>query len=380
VGYCYLLANGWDTWGESADVELRPAVLAMLERAKAEAAAVDERGGAPLSVEVEGETLQLAPHGGRAGNRFLLSCDDFSVDIRDPSTSFPVSLRYNAAGLWEHGLGELQRRVRGWLLRWGSARGDGWCRVSTAHYAFDWFSPEFSEEMKDVRILNGFVFHSSTKQSGHCDFTFYRNSRALQTVTIGSKANLQIQLYDKSREITEASGKTWMHALWDRTATSDGIAEPIREHVWRLELRFGSEFLANRDMRRPDDVERERDRLVSEALFSRRLTSPIASDSNNRRWPMHPLWVATAELAGAPDMLPIGRYVTGRRDVLLDRAARQIAGAVRSATVLSEDDWDPETAAEILRRARELIDGDPEHEAKVAKARERYRFVDEAKD
>jgi len=223
------------------------------------------------------------------------------------------------------------------------------------------------------------VCHSSTKEQGHgsADVNTWGRGGGLQTLTIGSKRGLQVQVYDKGAEIQEASGKTWMVDLWRQQGYEPPKEGPIRD-VWRLEVRFGGDWLKQRNIRTLAAFMENLPELLTEALYRNRLTVP-SGDSNRARWPLHPLWAAA--LHGLPkglDMVPLGRVVTRRRDALYERMARQVAGSVRSAVVLNlGGDWDEEEAELLMAEAIRIIRADKEHGRKVDRARERYRLVDE---
>ena len=141
---------------------------------------------------------------------------------------------------------------------------------------------------------------------------------------------------------------------------------------------FQGETLKNRNIRRPHELEANLRKLVTEALFTRRLSEPT-NDSNRWRWPMHPIWSEAYRSCGAAAMLPVGRKVTGRRVALVDRAEKQIRGAIRSATVLAFGDYDDAKARALAQRAHAGVMLDRRHNEKVRVATDRYSNVDKAK-
>lgn len=96
-------------------------------------------------------------------------------------------------------------------------------------------------------------------------------SRRDETLQIGySRPNLAIQVYDKGQEITDISGKTWMYKVWER----EGYYPPEKERakdIWRVEIRFGKDFIKNRGFLTFDDMEAHLAELLAEALITRRL-------------------------------------------------------------------------------------------------------------
>jgi hypothetical protein len=150
--------------------------------------------------------------------------------------------------------------------------------------------------------------------------------------------------------------------------------------VWRLEIRFAGQHLKDRSIHTAIDVLNALPELIAEALHTRRLTVPKGSDSNRRRWPLHPLWVLAYEARKAETMRPLGRKITMRREQLKSRLLDQIAGTMRTVAVLSTDGSIPNEAFDEISRAatdRALTDGQAAE--KEAKARERYVHIDEAR-
>ncbi len=195
-----------------------------------------------------------------------------------------------------------------------------------------------------------------------------------QTYTIGKKSTLQVEIYDKSLEITEVSGKTV--DVGAMGANSDG--EIFERDVWRLEVRFGAEFLKERNVRRPHELMALRESLIVEALYGRRVCVPTG-DSLKRRWPLHPIWSEAIRHCGDAAMVPVGRMVTGRRDALVDQAKAQISGALRTLSVLAKGDYDEKFLRLELAAMLTAIPTDPEHGDKVEQAQIRYSEVEEAR-
>lgn len=384
-GYAKLVAWGWDTWQESFDVKWRnPSLAEKLDRAKAEADAADDRGKGLVLIDFGGEKLQVLPCGAKGGVRWVIFNDDFMLLIRSPKCQWSVSARYLSAGLWEEGLNALQHRVyealKAELLQ---PAGDDWVRVTRSDFALDFWSEEFTGEMRPG-ILEGVVCHSSCKGGGALGgddepVTFVTHGRRLETIYIGSKARCQVTVYDKGREIHEASGKTWLIEIWMR----NGYVAPVEgraRDVWRVEVRMGGDWLKQRNVRRPGQVIEERESLIADALYHRRLTVPSETDTNERRWPLHPLWALALHEAGSADMLPLGRYVTGRREVFERRQEKQIAGNFRTVMVSKGLRINDVAAARRLADdAIETMMNDPDGDRKAAVAFERQRFLDEAR-
>lgn len=371
------MAHGFDTVQEAWNIQLAPALVEALDGAKAEAVALDDRGGGAHTIEIGGETFQVRPHGGKGGTKWMLGNDDLLLMVRSPAQDWPVSVRYLAAGLWEHGWDGLSTRLENALSGVSEVRGDKWCVVSRFDYAWDFYAPEFTAEMADHNLVSQFVMHQGVKASRHHGINVYGKPGRMETITLGSMPGLQVQVYDKGREITEASGKTWMVELWER----QGFHPPdgSLDHVWRLECRFGKAYLKERNIRGPDQVSEALSEMLTEALFTRRLTEKNAADTNKRRHAMHPLWAAAYEAAGADALPPLGRRVTGRRDALAHGLKKQAAGVARAISHLEAGGFDKDAVDRIFREAREMAEADPEGARKDRKIGERYSQVDEAR-
>ena len=377
--YAILLASGFDAMVRAHDLAFREGTVEALQIAKDRAAELGD-GGEGVSVTFGGETLQVAPHGAH-GCRWFLTNDDFSIKVASPTRPWPVVSEMRSAGLWEHGFNALAKRidrVLGDLFEPApSGKPD---TVARFDWCWDFYSPAFTAEMTPA-ILGQLVAHASTRTrgQGEAGVSFWGKGDRLYTVTVGSKAGLQVQVYDKGREIREASGKTWLVDLWERVAGDAGYHPPNShkiEHVWRIEARFGADFLKARRVRSIERLDAELPSLLAEALMTRRLCSPMPSDTNRRRWPLHPLW----QMAVAVEDMPLlGRTVVGRRVELQRRMVKQLAGLMRSAAVLADGDVSDAAVAELVTASRDHMARDPDGARKAARARERYRFVDEAK-
>lgn len=376
-GYCTLLVHGWDSYQEAADLTPTDDFVQCIEAAKQAADALDPRTGGAVPFQLGQELVQVRATGAKGGVKWVAGNDDLLFLFRSPAAGWCVSIRYLSGGLWEYGLDALRARAHEALFHAGfrpKASGEWPVVVSRADYAFDFHSSAFSEEMVP-RLLEQVVCHSSLKARATLTpeklskLSTWSRGGMLQTIDIGSKSGLQVSIYNKSQEITEASGKTWMYELWG------GVVD----HVWRLEFRFGGDYLRDRSLRCHEELVAALPSMIGEAVFTRRLTVPISGDTRRRRWALHPLWTAAFLARGEANMPPLGRYVTGRRTALLNQQARQIAGSLRSASVLATGGFDPDAMRSVVALAYRLIDDDDLHQQKIERARERYRFVDEAK-
>lgn len=387
-GYARQLSQGWDSWQESFELVPSEKLVERLERAKALALETSNQSSSVVPFYLGSETMMAHAYASK-GSSWRVSCDDFLVMIGSPKKNWSVQVRYLSAGLWEHGLEAMQKRVR--ALLWGgddfegnktdkddnsNGRGAG-VRVSRADFCFDYHCPDFKREFS-ARLAENVVAHSSTKTEVHGNF--FVNGFQGETLNIGKINGVQLAIYDKTKEIKEASGKEWMIDLWLRETMGEWIWSGDKpDNVWRLEIRLGKEFLKNRNIRNCGQVLEHREALLTEALYTRRLTRPSRTDKDRKRWPLHPLWSLAVENIKAEAMVPLGRQVTGRRDALLEGQRKQLNGTLRSMAVLKDGTCKGDDLHDFLLNTVDEILEDPEHDRKVDAARFRYANVDEAR-
>ena len=131
--------------------------------------------------------------------------------------------------------------------------------------------------------------------------------RALSTLQFGSHgAALSAVIYDKTREITQQSRKTWFWDFW-KSATCDASWDG-QSTVWRIEFRFKrdalNEFTDGESFHGINDVFDLVERLpslwayavghVGETDAWLRYVTPN-SDTNMARWPLHPTWMVVQQ-------------------------------------------------------------------------------------
>lgn len=377
--YARLVAWGWDTVQEAHPFAPDGALVEKLRKAKEAAQEARDNGMGVSVLDIGGRKFLCHATGAAGGVAFRFENDDMIFLVRSENCDWGVSIRYKAAGLWEHGWPALREEARDILAGLFVRKVEDEERISRADYAFDFFSPQFTREFDAAALRPLLVCHSSTK--GRWLAEIIGTSAKDQTLTVGRANSLQLSVYDKAAEINEASGKTWMEEVWAQTTQGEVLYDsPRPSDIWRLEVRMGRGFLKLRNAQCVSDFQKYRDELIAEALIRVRLASPEGEERIHNR-PMHPLWSLAYEHIDnrRGDMLPIGRRVTGARSALLARAQAQLAGAARSAIILAGGDPDGEGLQVILSRAKEIALSDPDAERKERAARDRYEFVDEAR-
>ena len=393
---CAFLAQGVDTLEESASVYVLPDTWGNLEAAKKYAQEKNTGDNQAYPVALGGMLFQIKPHGG-AGVTFILSNELVDVEVRQAEVQYNLSIKYRAGALWRFGPDELRNIVWEKLMMelrprcvTNSSEDQEilWRKISVIHWAFDFHSPQFSREI-GPEIIRRFVCHAEAKArhdfkcrdeygdeiDGYTMGTVIRT----QTVTFGKKNSLQMQVYNKTDEITEKSQKTWMYEVWKRAglkADSDG---KYRD-VWRIECRYGREYLSVRNVDTYEDFLHYRENLLTEALATRRLVTPVRHDTNRRRWPLHPLWARAIELSGNQEtFVPLGRYCERAADVVMAEAFAEVKAAMRRMSVLKKGDFDTDYLWRHMSMLIENMADDENHGDAIEKYQERYRFIDSPK-
>lgn len=373
--YAELLCHGFDTWVESWDYELAEEFLNRLTRGQRDAQALDPTGGQGVTIEVGPEEFQVAPYGG-SGAKWRLYNDHLQLMIRPPKMPWPVSVRFSSEGLWQVGHGALMRRAYDVMESIGRMRGphlDASVQVSRFDYCFDFYTPAFTREVVPEMMKN-FVLPGQSKWALYGG----RDGERLdtETIRIGKLPRLQIEIYNKAREVTEISGKDWFWEIWK-------LPDGVRDDVWRVECRFGSEYLKDRDVRSITDLTNHDNKILRElvcgALTDRRLTT--GDETRLRRRDMHPLWFAARHAAGDCQVAPaVGRLTSMKREALMKALNANIAGTLRAASIVAVGAYDGEVVDELLAHARGSIEDDPLHEKKVDRGMERYVNVNRTED
>jgi len=391
AGYAKLLGHNFDSVQECYDLFMPIKVADRLDIAQ-KAANEKFDGEQAETIQFGGENFQIWCGGATGGIKWVIENDDFQLFFNSPITKYGevkkwgVGVRYKSAGLWEYGIIFLKQRVMAVLFQEGFSllNGDNeindnvefiksWQRVNRVDYAFDFYSEKFSFEMKNQRLVENLILPSGVK------YMTVGTSTTTETLTAGmNRKGAQIQIYDKGKEITEASGKIWMFKVWEKNGfikPEDGKAK----NVWRLEIRFGKGFIQDRGALCFEEFNGKLQNKLCEAIFKRRLAVP---DGRKHRedWDLHPIF---AEAYRATDMAgkyaPIGRQQTQKAEELYLMLGKQIKGIGRSMDVLKNGEYHDESAKTNLIKLSGEISSDKKHKNKEEKAQERYKLISEAK-
>jgi len=386
-GFAACLASGYDTVKETFKVAVPDDLYERLAEAK-EAAQQYRRSHKKDRWPMKfGGVEVMVSYLGVKGATYFCQHPNFEIHVRTNSEA-PISIRYNSAGLWQFGVEALREQARKIIL--AECRpicafdeiGDeeSWINLNEIHVAYDFYSPEMTEHMHDFNILRNIVCNSKVKKDikWKIGCNAYSRGDHLETITIGKKNSLEVQIYDKGQEIRDQSGKDWMVSLWQQ----EGYHPPTEgriEHVWRVELRFAKDYLDQRGIKSVEGFSKDISTLIGEALHSRRLTISTG-DSNRSRWPMHPIWCAVYRESGsASEMLPLGKQLTMAGQEFVDTMVSQIAGSVRSTVVAKIGGYDAIDAKHLLERVLGELEDDEDHFIKVMRAENRYKNIGDAR-
>jgi hypothetical protein len=383
TSYATFLCANLDWWQEALNMLVPVSLCEALAAAKARALALDERRKAVAPFTLGGERFEIKAVGSR-GKEFLLENDDIRIEIGSPNIDWSITWRATAAALWEYGIHELRERVYNLLGRAGIKPrriDERWVSLTRVDYAFDFWSPSFSKEMRPD-LVNSFVSPSEVKWRADMWGKTARNEKGevrAQTLTFGSKKGCQVQIYDKIAEVVEASGKEWMLDIWGERGGYWPTDKPA--DVWRLEVRMAGDWLKDRTSKDPEKFFEHQWQLIADGLFNRRLTVPNQNDSNRWRWALHPLYsLAILEIDNPQEFVPVGHKVTKRREELIDMLVANTAGTIRSALVLKHGaEFDQLKADALAMQIVARIFEDKAHSLKIERAENRYELVEEAR-
>lgn len=387
-----LVAHGFDTYAEAYNRSFTPEARRALSEAKSAAETADARGSDPALVRLAGREFQVMPHGAAGGVRYVLRDPTAIIHVRAEGCDWGISVRYLSAGLWGNGgLVERRREIEEWL--------DANCEheeendrepvLSRFDYAFDFLAPDFTREISPA-LIRDFA------QPAHTKAALWEQHGQTQTITLGMMPRLQVQVYDKGTELVQASGKDWFRDVWasgdhlawpkgkpDAVASAEAanpfLAAPLDipaagplEHLWRIELRYGGEYLKERGVRGYPAMCGRLHELLASALIDRRLTRGEGTRRDLR--PIHPMWWWCHQAAGAATTAPrVIAYSTLQREEHRIQTLAQLAGTLRSASVAQSGKWSVEEARTLAAEAVERALLDPKGREKEIRAQARYR-------
>ena len=251
----------------------------------------------PLLIELGGTEFMLSPNGTKSGYPFVISNQQYTIqfgEFNDPS----FFVTYRSIALWHQGA----RALHDSFLRWAYALGFEPVRaegLSRCDFAFDFHLPEVDfDEDSFVTV--------TAKDSQH------RKNGNVQTFTFG-RDEVVLRVYNKSAEIEEASGKYWLHPMW----------QGHTENIWRVEWQVRKETLKRFGLRTFEDLFGGYGDVLRYLVAEHTSLRVKNGESNRSRWPVHPLWTLLAEHI---DQLPAqGVYREIDPQMMLDQTLMRMA-------------------------------------------------------
>ena len=307
--YAGVLVGGWDTWQETWKLRPGDDLARRLDEAQSHAKAFSADGKGVAQFILNERPMLIRSSGAKGGARWVLEDSEILIMIR-PNNVWGVTVRLLSAGLWGRGLEALRDDVVSILGAGGFVEPENPedhepPRVSRADYAFDFQCTTFADEFRP-EILGQIVTHHKKKISynaklqpgAETEVEFWLCGGKVETLTIGRMPGLQLQLYNKTKEITDIAGKEWMRELWAR----DGCYDETQP-VYRFEVRFSKQHLKERRVTDYSAVVASRGELIGEALFRNRLVvqkiGGVQTENKDRsKWDFHPLWAMFFQLRG----------------------------------------------------------------------------------
>lgn len=375
---CQILAVGIDTLRETFNVRIHPQVLDLLQAQKEAADEIDYNGAPTFALADESAVVGRSVR----GVRFFVRCEGFDLLFRH-TPEWNLTVWYGSGALWQIGLDFLRERARDLISKIAAVPQvrdeDGvitvapvkqWQRLTDIHVCVDLLSAEVGDIMgpgveRMLVLASGVKYRPVGANQKH------------QTLTFGSKSSVEISIYDKGREIREASGKTWFKEIWERS----GVRIHAFENIWRVEMRLAGDWLKDRQTFTFDDFRIHSVKLLQDALWNRRLCDPQPTAERDR-WPLHWLWQQVIlAVAGEIVAKPLGLRLQRDTEALPDMLKRQAAGVTRTAAVVHKalNPHDRRSTDEITREVwadvKAMLFQDKEHEEKKARTFERYRKI-----
>jgi hypothetical protein len=217
----------------------------------------------PTVIKLGSEEFMLAGHGTGSGYPFLIENDAFSIQFGEfNQPSFFVTFR--SIALWHSSALGLHQRFLAWADSLGLYPYQPE-RLSRVDFTFDYHLPviDFDED----NFVSRFAKDNQHRKNGK-----------VQTFRLG-EGDLMLRVYNKCAEIQESSAKTWFHDLWG-----------TEKEVWRIEWQVRKQWLREVGIRTFEHLQ-ERQGDLLRILVNDHTTLRIKThDSNNSRWPLHPLW------------------------------------------------------------------------------------------
>lgn len=204
------------------------------------------------------------------------------------ASQWNLRARVSAMFLAVNGLAEAHKRIYADLRALGAIIIDE--SVSDVDFCIDVRMDAKGTARKDAFAIEPrqFVHHSKAKRKeffSKCDLDAddlsILGGRYVETVTIGGKKSRQLCVYNKRTEQVAKRRKDWF-GVW-------GVDKEDCPNVWRVEYRFGRDFLRDWNISTIEEISECFGDLIKDSLVNIRYVE-FGEDSNNSRAPNHPFW------------------------------------------------------------------------------------------
>lgn len=219
----------------------------------------------PFVVAIGGKEFLLGRGGTASGYPLMLTNAEQTIQCGEYNNpSFFVAYRSDA--LWHKGARTLHAEFEQWArgLKFNIPFPEGLSRID---FAFDF-------ELAEIDFDEDCFVTMASKDGKH------RKDRKVQTFRFG-EGDIVLRVYDKSAEIRESSGKTWLYELWGG----------VSDNVWRIEFQIRKEVLKRFSIRTFDDLFGGVGDVLRYLVHEHTTLRVRQDDTNRSRWPLHPLWM-----------------------------------------------------------------------------------------
>jgi hypothetical protein len=249
------------------------------------------------------------PYGSSSGYPYIINNEDFKIEFGEfNKPNFYVT--FSSQALWRESAYTLHDKFISWAQSVGYEPYIDES-ISRVDYCFDFDLPEID-------------FNENSFKSRSSKDSIYRENRTIQTFNFG-KGDVVLRVYDKVTEINQKSNKVWFFLLWEQ-----------KQDVWRIEWQTRKNILRRFDIRTFDDLKMKLGDLLKYLAEEHDTLRVPKNDSNQSRWPLHPLWETLIEHVNNINSLGIYK-VYGQPAALelqMTRVAIAILGYLKRAAAI----------------------------------------------
>ena len=198
------LAKGVDSLQECFNVRLNASVIEQFEKAKKRAVEDGHEISLGWNLPFWGDFQMCKGTPKTGGIKYFLLNSNIEILISNTSDIWGVSVRYLSSALWQYGHDLMRLQVHTLIKELSCYVPEDYHRLSRIDVCVDFMGKNLSRILKPS-ILEGVVVPARSRIGEGEGLSYYVKSGTLSTLTIGSKSSLELQIYDKAREISEKS-------------------------------------------------------------------------------------------------------------------------------------------------------------------------------